>query len=156
MFIQDKGNIDEIEAKQDSLRQIKAIKQKEIESLKLRCNTVQEEKENFILELKQTQVMSTEKLLDLATKQDLLEIENTQTSVGLIESENKNSELDKQGKMLHVTLQSGALILVLLNFSYIYSFITKKGINFTVSFLIKANLIIYISLICFCYKRRKI
>ena len=37
-----------------------------------------------------------EKLFDLETNQDLLEIENTQTMNTLIESENKNSGLDKQ------------------------------------------------------------
>ena len=47
--------------------------------------------------------MSTEqleKLFDLETKQDLLEIENTETMNKFIESENKNSDLDKQCKML--------------------------------------------------------
>ena len=70
-----------------------AIKQKEIESLQLRCKDLEEEKGNSILELKQTRVMSTEqleKLFNLETKQDLLEIENTQTMNRLMESENKN------------------------------------------------------------------
>ena len=47
--------------------------------------------------------MSTEqleKLFDLEKKQDLLEIENTETMNRLIESEKKNSDLDKQCKML--------------------------------------------------------
>ena len=116
--IQEKGFIDEIGqfgVRQDSLSQIIGIKQKEIESLKLRCNKLEEEKGNSILELKQTQVMSSEqleKLSNLETKQDLLEIENTETMNRLIESENKNSDLDKQCKMLQeetVVLQSKAL-----------------------------------------------
>ena len=37
-----------------------------------------------------------EKLFDLETKQDLLEIENTQTMNRLSEGETKNCELDKQ------------------------------------------------------------
>ena len=97
------------------MRQMLAIKEKDIESLKHVCDKLEEEKGNSILELRQTQVMSTEqleKLFDLETKQDLLEIENTKTMNRLIESENKNSELDKQCKMLQqetVMLKSEAL-----------------------------------------------
>ena len=67
--IQEKGFIDEIGqfgVRQDSLSQIIGIKQKEIESLKLRCNKLKEEKGNSILELKQTQVMSSEQLEKLS------------------------------------------------------------------------------------------
>ena len=67
--IQEKRTIDEDDQfgdGQDSLRQMIAIKQKEIESLKLRCNALEEEKGNSILELKQTQVMSSEQLEKLS------------------------------------------------------------------------------------------
>ena len=105
IFLQDKSNINKDFQfdNQENMRQMLAIKEKEIESLKHVCDKLEEEKGNSILELKQTQVMSTEqleKLFDLETKQDLLEIENTKTMNRLIESENKNSELDKQCKML--------------------------------------------------------
>ena len=117
IFIQDKSNINEnIQFDhQDNIRQILAITEKEIMTLKHICDKLEEEKGNSILMLKQTQVMSTkqlEKLFDLEKKQDLLVIENTQTSDRLIESENKNRDLDKQCKILQqesVTLQSEAL-----------------------------------------------
>ena len=117
IFIQDKSNINEdIQFDhQDNMRQMLAIKEREIITLTHICDKLEEEKGNSILVLKQTQVMSTEqleKLFDLETKQDLLEIENTQTSDRLIESENKNRDLDKQCKILQqesVMLQSEAL-----------------------------------------------
>ena len=64
------------------MRQMLAIQEKEIESLRYICDKLEEEKGASILVLKQTQVMSIkqlEKLFDLETKQDLLEIGNTQT-----------------------------------------------------------------------------
>ena len=120
IFIQDKGNIHE-DFQFDhhiNMRQMLLIKEKEIETLKHICANLEEDKGNSLLVLKQTQVMSTEqleKLFDLETKQDLLEIENTQTRDRLIESENKNRVLDTQCKILQtesVTLQSEALNLV--------------------------------------------
>ena len=88
--IQEKRTIDEDDQfgdGQDSLRHMIAIKQKEIDSIKLRCSELEEEKGHSILELTQTPVMSSEpleKLSNLETKQDLLEIENTETMNRLI------------------------------------------------------------------------
>ena len=78
------------------MMQIVEFKEQEIESLKLICNKLEEEKGNSLLELRQTQVMSTEqleKLFTLETKQDLLELENKKTLMSLVESENKNKQL---------------------------------------------------------------
>ena len=88
---------------QESLLQLVASKQEEIESLKMVCNRLEQEKGHSLMELKQTQVMSSdqlEKLFNLEAKQDILEIENTQTLKNLLESENRNIDLEKQCKLL--------------------------------------------------------
>ena len=66
------------------MMQIVAFKQEEIEQLILICKKLKEEKLNSLLELKQTQVISTEqleKLFTLETKQDFLENTDLKLSV---------------------------------------------------------------------------
>ena len=105
IFLQERETITDspLYFEQESLLQLVASKQEEIESLKMVCNRLEQEKGHSLMELKQTQVMSSdqlEKLFNLEAKQDILEIENTQTLKNLLESENRNIDLEKQCKLL--------------------------------------------------------
>ena len=73
-----------IPVEQANMMQIVAFKKEEIDYVILICNKLEEEKLNSLLELKQTQVTSTEqleKLFTLETKQDFLENTDLKLSV---------------------------------------------------------------------------